>query len=303
MNHLMRRLACVCFFPLLGGSAVARAAVSEVEFPAQPSKAQGVYKGSRVVLYGPVTVPEGIRKANGSVYILLGGVDMGGHACSTQLILVDASKPQKGPYQVDASNFFGSIGGMEGSPTMPIDSPQEVNDFEVKGAPFRPLTHLKQWKRVMVAVVIQSGDLTLQRLMISTDPNALERTRVGPRAAPRPVTCGDQTCSGDAPICCLSKGNHTCTPIAACVSEPSTVPLGCTQPEDCPGQRCCLNTSPKGPTFTTCQPEADCPAFPGEAGSLPMCHTAADCPPKAGKFSLKGCEDVMYMEQTYCVYR
>ncbi len=125
----------------------------------------------------------------------------------------------------------------------------------------------------------------------------------GVRAAPGPVTCGDNTCSGATPICCLSKGDHTCKAVKDCVSEPSTIPLGCTQMQDCPGQRCCLFTSPHGATYTTCAAASACPALSETAGALPMCKSDADCPPKAGAASLVNCGPVMYMEQPFCTYK
>lgn len=134
----------------------------------------------------------------------------------------------------------------------------------------------------------------------ASTPAVLQPTAARP--APHPVTCGDHTCAGATPICCQSGGQATCRAADACPSEPSTIPMGCTDNRDCGDQRCCLHTSPRGPTFTTCSTAAQCPARTESAVALPMCATQADCPSLANGRNLVGCQPVTYFEQRFCLY-
>lgn len=154
---------------------VARAAEGDVTFPAEPSQEKASFGTDRVVLYGPVKVPAQVRNAKGDITFFFEGADMGGKVFSSELFLVDASKKRKGPLKVDVTNSFGSLAGMEGAPSHPINVFHSVNDYAVKGVRFRPRTNLKKWDQVMIAVAIREGDVKFKRIVLTTDASRYSR--------------------------------------------------------------------------------------------------------------------------------
>ena len=295
--------ACVVAMAL--GPGLASAAEPELVLPAAEPSSGNIafhYEGqpaAKVLAFGPVALPAAFAKKGAVAEVVLTDVDFGGKATSCELFLVDASR--RGPRKVDGSNAFGTFAAYASEPAKPQIGPLQMNDYKVGAAPFRPASHLRAFKQVMVAVVVSKGEPKIGRVVLRLAGSADGEVSVQP--SPKPIVCGDKACSGATPVCCLSKGQKTCTAVAGCAPEPSTVPLGCTDPQDCPGQACCLHTGPSGPTYTTCTPVARCPVVSDARLALPMCKTVTDCPPLAGKDKLVDCGTVMWFEQRFCRYK
>jgi hypothetical protein len=156
---------------LLLGAASSRpvlAAEGDALFPSDPSKEMITFQQMRVVLFGPVSVPPQVRSGTEEVSFRFEGVDMGGKAASSALYVVNASPDRKGPLVIDDTDFIGSIAGMRGSPAHLIGRVVSVHDYEVNGHPHGPLTHLRSWDRVMLAVAIRDGDFKFKRIVLTT---------------------------------------------------------------------------------------------------------------------------------------
>ena len=312
-SRLPALLACLASIAGLGTATVALAQDPELVFTAANLAQEKIsfhYDGqpdARVIVYGPLPVPAAFRKKGAQVEVTLENVDFQGKATSCELYLVNGTG--KRPLQINGTDSFGSLGAYEGETLHERDGPMTVVDRKVKGVPFRTASHLRAMKQVMLAIVVSTGDPKIGRIrmnVVAAHPASAGTGGKAPqnaRGAPGPIQCGDQTCSGASPICCLSHGDHSCKSVADCPAEPSTIPLGCTRSVDCPGERCCVHVAERGSTFTTCMPARQCPARSTEEAWLQMCETAADCPKTVGTRTLVECGALMYFEQRFCLYK
>lgn len=165
-----RITSCLAGLLLLGvASETAVASAREVVVSGTPHtkrKVVPVAEG-RVLLFGPVKLTAELKETSAPVVVKLEGVTFDPKVgTSSEIFLVDAAGKAK--LKIDPTNLIGSIGSMVGSPSEPIDSIQEINDFAVEGQQFTPRTRLKKMDEVFIAIVVRTGKLQLRRAVIST---------------------------------------------------------------------------------------------------------------------------------------
>ena len=81
------------------------------------------------------------------------------------VFLVDASAPGRAP-AIQMGNYVTGIGNKKGMMDGPLDIFQSMHDTEDPDQ--KPLSHLKRMSRFMIALVVQHGRFTFDRVVITT---------------------------------------------------------------------------------------------------------------------------------------
>lgn len=143
-------------------------------------------QGKSVVLYGPFALTPALRGAKDALYLFLDDVRYGGQIATALFYVLDASQGPGKPWRIDQRHYVGSFATMQDGRTEPTQVIRSIHDYDVQGIPHLPFTDARKMRSVMIAVVIEQGDIQLGRLRISPDPPGASQASPPPTSTPGP---------------------------------------------------------------------------------------------------------------------